>query len=308
LSGVTVAVDSFVAANRTNALAGDVSLRLAAAQQATGSIAPATARLQRIAADFPRTPIAARASLALAQLAAVKSPADVGNMEKLLLSIVARDSAAAEDEHKQASFLLADLYARTGRHEQAIAFLEAYASRYANDARAMEISFLLAECHRDIVPTTERLASASVADGPAGAADITASRKDHLLKAKRLFDEVIGRDGSSNLREADRNFIKVAHFHRADCVYELGAYADAIPLYEAAAKRYEGDSSALAAHVQIVNSYCALGNRKEAKTANERAKALVAKLPADALANDGLKMPKAYWEQWLKWTSVADAW
>ena len=102
--------------------------------------------------------------------------------------------------------------------------------------------------------------------------------------------------------ELDTLYFKLAHFYRADCVYDLGSYDEAIRLYDAAAFRYQDDPSALAAYVQIVNSYCALGKINEAKTANERAKWLLRKMPEASFSDASFPMPKAYWEQWLKWT------
>ena len=43
----------------------------------------------------------------------------------------------------------------------------------------------------------------------------------------------------------------------------------------------------------------------DARTANERAKWLLRKMPANAFENVGLDMSKQYWEQWLKWTNDA---
>jgi tetratricopeptide (TPR) repeat protein len=102
--------------------------------------------------------------------------------------------------------------------------------------------------------------------------------------------------------------VKLSHFYRADCLYDLGEYKAAIKLYDAAALKYQEDPSALAAYVQIVNSFCALGKIDEAKTANERAKWLLRKMPPDAFRDNAFSMPKAYWEQWLKWTNNAGLW
>ena len=77
----------------------------------------------------------------------------------------------------------------------------------------------------------------------------------------------------------------------------MGDYVDAISLYESAAK--ESPANALPAHVQIVNAYCALDRMDEARAANQRARALLRQSPS----GDGtFAMPRAYFEQWLKWT------
>jgi len=87
----------------------------------------------------------------------------------------------------------------------------------------------------------------------------------------------------------------------------LGSFIEAIGLYEQAAK--ESDvPQALAAHVQIANAYFALGKPDEARKANERAKALLHQLPQGALADGTIPMPRAYLEQWLKWSGSTGTW
>jgi tetratricopeptide (TPR) repeat protein len=91
-------------------------------------------------------------------------------------------------------------------------------------------------------------------------------------------------------------------------VYDLGDYQEAINLYDAAAFRYQDDPSALAAYMQIVNAYCAMGKVQEAKTATERAKWLLTRIPPDAFDRGTFAMPKEYWQQWLKWATDAGMW
>ena len=49
--------------------------------------------------------------------------------------------------------------------------------------------------------------------------------------------------------------------------------------------------------MQIVNAYCALGKIDEAKTANERAKWLLQRIPPESFTDGTFAMPKEYWEQ-----------
>ena len=108
--------------------------------------------------------------------------------------------------------------------------------------------------------------------------------------------------------ETDKLYCKLSHFYRADCVFDLGNYEESIKLYDNAAFRYQDDPTALAAYVQIVNAYCALGKVAEAKTANERAKWLLRRMPPEAFNQGGFTMPKEYWDKWLQWTSAAGMW
>ena len=108
--------------------------------------------------------------------------------------------------------------------------------------------------------------------------------------------------------EVDKLYNKLSHFYRADCVYDLGRYDEAIQLYNAAAFRYQDDPSSLAAYVQIVNANCAMGRMQEAKAANERAKWLLKRMPPDSFTDGTFAMPKEYWENQLRWTSQAGMW
>jgi tetratricopeptide (TPR) repeat protein len=137
-------------------------------------------------------------------------------------------------------------------------------------------------------------------------------KKEQLNKAARQYERIdeINRTTTAGAptREADKRYQKLAALRRGDCAYELGAYADAVKWYDAVAKRWSDDPVALAASVQVVNAYVAQGKLDEARAANEQARLLLSKLPQDALSRDGgFVMPRAYWEQWLKWTGVAAA-
>ena len=135
------------------------------------------------------------------------------------------------------------------------------------------------------------------------------AKRERLTKARGLYDRVIDLYRVSPPKaDPGKLYHKLSHFYRADCAYDLGRFEEAIKLYDAATLKYQDDPSALSAYVQIVNSYCALGKMDDARTANERAKWLLRKMPESSFSGDSFPMPKAYWEQWLKWTNNAGLW
>jgi tetratricopeptide (TPR) repeat protein len=154
-------------------------------------------------------------------------------------------------------------------------------------------------------------AKVASANDSGSASELTAAmaqRKALLIKARGYYERLI--DLYSHMPPSDaagKEREQQSYFHRADCAYELGEFADAVGLYKSAASRYQDKPAALAAYVQIANSYCAMGKMEEAKAANEKAKAFLRSLPADAFSNGSVMIPKTYWEQWLKWTSSAGA-
>ena len=108
--------------------------------------------------------------------------------------------------------------------------------------------------------------------------------------------------------DTDKLYQKLSYFYRADCMYDLGNYEEAIKLYDSAAFSYQDDPSSVSAYVQIVNAYFALGKPEEAKAANNRAKWMLQHMPAEVFQDGTFSMPKKYWDQWLQWTNDSGMW
>jgi len=214
---------------------------------------------------------------------------------------------------------LASLYYRTAQYEKAIARLEEMTQRYPQDERMGLLFFLMGDSYRKSAvlletkiaaaksPTTQPTTQPIVAvDLP----EATAARTERLEKARDLYDRVIEfyRRGPP-AKEIDKLYLKLAYFYRADCVYDLGKYPEAIKLYGEAAFAYKDDPSAVAAYVQIINANVAMGNVQEAKAANERAKWMLRRMPGDVFADPSVySLPKANWEGWLKWAGDIGMW
>lgn len=314
---VISSLELFVAERPDDSLAPDALLRLGRAYQAAGLFDKAISAYQRNQFRYPNSLAASKSAVPLAQAYIAQGPDSYGKAEKVLHSVIDNNPLLTpeSEEFRQALFELGQLFYRTNRFEEAIAKLEEFVQRYPNDEHLGELLFLMGDSYRKSANALD----AKLASATASAADVKQvavdpqeannARRDRLTKAKALYDRVVDLYKTKQpTREVDQLYLKLAHFYRADCLYDLGQYADAIQLYDAAAFRYQEDPSALAAYVQIVNAYCALGKIDEAKTANERAKWLLRRIPPESFTNGTFSMPKAYWEQWLKWTSESGMW
>jgi tetratricopeptide (TPR) repeat protein len=335
------ALELFAAERPEDSLTPDALLRLGRAYQAAGNFDKAIAAYQRNQFRYPNTLAASKSAVPLAQAYIAKGPEFYARAERTLTGVVDNNPLVTPEaaEFRQALFELAQLHYRTGRYEEAVAKLEELTARYPKEERMGQLVFLMGDRYRKsaaslVVPTATpatpvapaaaaaagpatnaaRVAGAKTTTQPAGTAEmdpveIASAKRDRLTKARALFDRAIEtyrRQPPSGA--VDKLYFKLAHFYRADCVFDLGQYEESIKLYDNAAFRYQDDPSALAAYVQIVNAYCALGKVPEAKTANERAKWLLRKMPAEAFTEGGFTMPKEYWDKWLQWTSAAGMW
>jgi tetratricopeptide (TPR) repeat protein len=291
-----------------------VLLRLGRAYQATGQYDKAIKALQRNQFRYPQSLAASKSGVPLAQAFVAKGPAAYPQAEKVLISVLENPIVTPEaEEFRLALFELAQLYYRTGRYEDAISRLEETTQRYPNDPRMAQLLFLMADSYRKSAALLgEKLAApaaqaANPVDAAAAAAirtEAIAARRDRLIKARTLFARIVDlAHANPPARDLDKLYLKLSHFYRADCLYDLGEYEEAIRIYDGATLRYQEDPSSVAAYVQIVNAYCRLGRLDEARNANERAKWLLRRMPAEAFAEGRSSVPKKYWEDWLKLTS-----
>ncbi len=308
------ALQLFVAERPDDGQTPEALLRLGRTYQSAGQFDKAIDAFQHNQFRYPQSLAASQSGVPLAQAYIAKGADEYPKAEKVLLGVI--DSPLIRPdakEFRQALFELSQLFYHTGRYEEAVARLEEMTERYPNDEHMGQLLFLMGDSYRKSASLLVKLASNNPADGAASvAADLAeaaAAKKDRLNKAKNLFDRVVEVYRQSPPQaDLDKLYLKLGHFYRADCLFDLGQYEEAIKLYDAATLRYQDDPAALAAYVQIVNAYCALGKTEEARTANERAKWLLRRMPPEAFSDGSFSMPKEYWEQWLKWTSDSGIW
>lgn len=321
LPRVTSALKVFINERPTDLLAADALLRLGRSYQALGQFDDAIAAFQQNMFRHPSSLAANRSAIPLAQAYIAKGPEFYAKAEKTLQDLLDNPLVTPEAlEFRQSLFELAQLYYRTNRFEPALAKLDELTKRYPKDEQTAQLQFLTADSYRKSAlllgvaatgggtsgATTQPAATSQPAIDPQEA---IAAKKLRLVKAREMYEQVVETYRVSPPKgELDKLYLKLSHFYRADCAYDLGLYQDAIRLYDGAAFRYQDDSSSLSAYVQIVNSYCALGKFEEARTANERAKVLLKRMPAEAFSDGSFAMPKEYWQEWLKWTGDSGIW
>jgi TolA-binding protein len=313
LPSAIAALELFVAERPDDGQAPEALLRLGRTYEAAGDFDKAISTLDRIQFRYPQSLAAPKAAIPLAEAYVAKGPDSYPMAEKALLSVVENNPIVTPEaqEFRDALFELGQLYYRSGRYEEAVGRLREMSERYPNEPRMGQVLFLIADSYRKSAallaasanPTTAPSAMAAAA-AAAAVAEAATARHDRLTRARLAYDADINEyTQDPPLTDLDKMYLKLSYFYRADCVYNLGNYDEAIKLYDQATLRYQNDPAALGAYVQIVNAYCALGKPAEARTANERAKWLLQHIPASAFNNGTFAMPKEYWDQWLKWTT-----
>lgn len=302
------ALELFITERPEDRLTPDATLRLGQAYQAQGQFDKAIETYQKNQLLHPQSLAASKSLVPMAQAYIAKGPEFYPKAERVLRGMLENNPLIdpQADEFRSALFDLAQLYYRTNRFEEAVARLQEFTQRYPDDDRGGQALYLMADSYRKSAGLLETKAAPAAANSNAVSdlAEITAAKRDRLSKAKDLYDRVCERYATAvPSTDVEKLYLKFAHFYRAECVYDLGNYQEAITLSDQAAFRYQDDPTALSAYVQIVNAYCALGKIDQARAANERGKLLLNRMPAEAFTNGAFAMPKSYWEKQFAWTN-----
>ena len=104
----------------------------------------------------------------------------------------------------------------------------------------------------------------------------------------------------AKLNVVERTYLKASYLYRADCLFDLGRYEQAMEAYTEAAWRYDNMPASVSASMQIVQCQLRLGQKNEAKAALARLKWTLAKIPAAAFDTERGMSPKKYWEDMIE--------
>ncbi len=322
LAETVAALELFVSERPSDPIAPEALLRLGRAYQAMGRQPEAVQTLVRLRDDYPQTLSAAEAAVPLAQAYVTQGRGRWSLAENTLRAVVENNPVLGPESQvfREATWELGRLYYLGERWAEALAKFEEFSKRYPTDDRRTRLLFLRGDCYRQaaaefVESADEHRVEAQVAATAVGGAapetslktklaeaDATQARR-YLTEAKRHFEGVVSAFAQAPPTDLlDATYERMAFFYRADCLYDLGRYEEAIALYDEAAFRYQDDPSALSAYVQMTNAYVALGRADDAKAANERAKWVLRRIPPESFNDGSLALNRDRWQEWLEWT------
>lgn len=300
---------SFVSARPDNKLVPRALRMLGEAQQSLGQYEAAIDTYRENYRRFPRTQDAGNSLIPLARCY-IALGNELADLAEKTLRIVLEDSdvfTPVAPEYRDAIFLLGDLLNRSGAYERAVPVLEEGLERYPKDARASRARFLLGDCYRQSGVALEKDLENAVFAGQRE--KLAIERESRLRKAAELFDEMVQdyetRDAES-LSQLDQVYLRHARLYQADCLFELGEFANALVQYERAAWIYKGTTTALSAYVQIINCYTFMGQADDAAAALRRARYLVDSIPDEEFEKPPGVESRADWKSYFDWVGTSD--
>jgi tetratricopeptide (TPR) repeat protein len=186
--------------------------------------------------------------------------------------------------------------------EDAIRTLTEAVDRYDNAPQAIEARYRIAEAYRHSAKLPRKRISG-----------VTIETSKALLNRQmgELLQSAI--DGYSTLitRLSDQQdvtrwptetaILRNCYFGRADALFDLGKYDEAIQAYSAATNRYQHDPESLEAYVQIASCHRRLGRVSEARGTLEQARVVLLRIRPDADFVRTTRFGRQDWLHLLEW-------
>jgi TolA-binding protein len=186
--------------------------------------------------------------------------------------------------------------------EDAVRTLSEAAERYPEAPQEIEARYRIAEAHRHAAKLPrKRLLNVTI---QTSAAALHRQMHDELQAAvdgySGLITKLSDRDGSQHL-PLEAAILRNSYFGRADALFDMGKYEDAIQAYSAATNRYQHEPESLEAYVQIASCYRRLGRTSEARRTLEQARVVLQRIRPDADFAKTTRLARNDWGQLLDW-------
>jgi tetratricopeptide (TPR) repeat protein len=192
---------------------------------------------------------------------------------------------------------------------QATQVLNEALTRYPQARQATRAWYFLAEAHREAAKyPRKRLALLAL---EATRTTVERELQSELAAAVDAYDELLdrlaGREKHEELAgvvpaalsDVENAMLRNAHFGRADALFDLGRYEEAIRAYTLAANRYQNDPVALEAFVQIASCHRRQRRTAEAHGVLEQAKVVLGRIASEADFERTTRYSRKHWEELL---------
>jgi tetratricopeptide (TPR) repeat protein len=186
--------------------------------------------------------------------------------------------------------------------EEAIRTLSEAVERYPTAPQAMEARYRIAEAYRHSAKLPrKRLRDVTI---ETSRTLLTRQMHEQLQLAvdgySALINQVSDQQGDE-LRTGQLAILRNCYFGRADALFDLGRYPEAIQAYSAATNRYQHDPESLEAYVQIASCHRRLGRLNEARGTIEQARVVLQRIRPDADFVRTTRLGRQDWAQLLDW-------
>ncbi|QDU93969.1 tetratricopeptide repeat protein [Lignipirellula cremea] len=191
-------------------------------------------------------------------------------------------------------------------YQTAIRKLEEAVQRYPDAEQTAEARYWIAESRRlasrfprrklEVVSIeTTRLALNE---------QINRNLKASISEFDQVIKQLTRKQDDSELTSIERGLLRNCYFHRADALFDLGDFTEAIAAYSSATSKYHDSPAALEAFVQISRCYRQINKPIEARGTLEQAKVLLRQIPEGIDFTSSTRYTRDEWTRLLDWMSL----
>jgi TolA-binding protein len=186
---------------------------------------------------------------------------------------------------------------------EAIARLDEAVQRDPDAHQAIEARYRIAESYRHAAKLPRRRLDYVTIDTTRK--KLTEELNDELEAAEEGYLELISlltiKQEKSELSEIELRVLRNCYFARADALYDMQRYEEAIQAYSNATNRYQQEPESLEAYVQIANCHRQKSRPTEARGTIEQAKVILQRIRVDADFLKTTRYTRDEWEKNLNW-------
>lgn len=288
--------------------------QLGQAYRAIGQYGDAIDHFEQLRRKHPQSTAVFQAMVPLAKCYMAIEPPEYEKAEQLLNGVRSdRALTPLAPAFRDATFELGNFYYDKEAYTEAISIFHEAIDRYPSHVMAGNALFLVADAYRRTWRESDNSSprrNVQFISGPAQT-DIANKNRKNLSYAYQNYERAISfyqRIPEGRRTDQDALYLKHAILYKADCLYHLGRYREALETYEEAALRYQLTPTALASLAQIVNIHITLDQPNEARAAMQRALWQFRKIPADKFEMDDVNLSRDEWEQWFEWIDASGLW
>jgi TolA-binding protein len=214
-----------------------------------------------------------------------------------------RKSGIDDGDSDEAKEALAQLELSYLTFQEAIRVLSEAVERYPAAPQAMAARYWIAESYRhSALWPRKKLAVTNIETSRLALnRQIQQELEEALAEYQELLTALSDEKRAPRQSPAELAMLRNCYFGRADALFDLGRYEEAIASYSAATNRYQHEPESLEAYVQIAACYRRLKRPGEARGTIEQARVVLQRLRPDADYLQTTRLDRQEWTNFLDW-------
>ena len=188
-------------------------------------------------------------------------------------------------------------------YQEAADTLAEAVQRYPQAPQFHQASYRIAEAHRRAAHwLNKKLDTVSIETSRlALRRQMQGELETALIEYDRLLAQFASQEHGLQRSPVELGILRNCYFGKADTLFDLGRYEEAIAAYSAATNRYQQEPEALEAYVQIAHCYRRLNRQAEARGTIEQARVVLQRIKPDAQFTRTTRLDRNEWTELLGW-------